>query len=388
MKKRLALIIPSFFPAVIYGGPIFSSYYASKYTAKLGDWDVFVSTTNANMNAKLDVQTGSWVGLEDGFFVKYYNELIIGKLSLSFIAGIVTDIRASNVCHIQSIFNYTTVVSIFIARSLSKPIVISPRGQLGAWCLESGSKWKQRWLSVFIKPFAKSITWHATSDQEELEIREIFGPVRVAVIPNGIETEKFSAPAKYSRKNFLSNYGIDEGEGVKLVISMGRLHRKKGFDILIRAFQSILANYPNSILMIAGPDEGAEEGLDSLISDLRLRGRVLLIGSLEGENKREFLKQGDVFVLPSHNENFGNVFVESLACGTPIVASKNTPWESVEKYKCGRWVENNVEAVTTATLEILGGDSNDLYNKSKALAKQFDWAVVSKKFNKLFEGMI
>ena len=84
--------------------------------------------------------------------------------------------------------------------------------------------------------------------------------------------------------------------------------------------------------------------------------------------------------MPSHNENFGNVYVESLATGTPIVASKMTPWSEVEKYNCGKWIENNVEKTSEAIYEILNKDRETMRVNSKKLAQTYDWKNIALKF--------
>ena len=80
---KLNLIIPSFYPATVYGGPIFSTLNTCRELAKFDNIDIYVSTTNANMNSKLDIKTNIFTELEKNIFVKYYDETIINKISLS-----------------------------------------------------------------------------------------------------------------------------------------------------------------------------------------------------------------------------------------------------------------------------------------------------------------
>ena len=85
---KINLIIPSFYPATVYGGPIFSTLHACKSLSELDDVEVYVSTTNANRDSRLDVEKNNWVKFNDHFFVKYYNETLIGKFSLSFFLNV------------------------------------------------------------------------------------------------------------------------------------------------------------------------------------------------------------------------------------------------------------------------------------------------------------
>ncbi|MBY0426804.1 MAG: glycosyltransferase, partial [Cytophagales bacterium] len=144
--------------------------------------------------------------------------------------------------------------------------------------------------------------------------------------------------------------GKDLGDGFA-IISMGRLQKKKGFDILVDAFPSVLEKFPNAKLLIAGQDDGELSNLTVQISSKGLSESIFLVGQLDGQDTYDFLGNGDLFVLPSHNENFGNVYAESLACGTPIIASKMTPWQEVEPNGCGLWVENTVQEVSKSIIQ-------------------------------------
>ena len=90
---NLLLIIPTFYPATIYGGPIFSTLHACEALSALDNIEVKVSSTNANMTSKLDVETNQWLAFNKQFFVKYYNETLIGKFSLQFFLNIWKDIK-------------------------------------------------------------------------------------------------------------------------------------------------------------------------------------------------------------------------------------------------------------------------------------------------------
>ena len=151
---KVNIIIPSFYPAIIYGGPIFSTLFTLKELVKLDNIEVNVSTTNTNMTSKLEVDTNKWLKFENNFYVKYYNETIVDKFSLQLYLNVWKDIKNSEVIHIQSIFNTPTPIALFISRFFKKPILLSPRGSLGCWCLENGNTFKKQWLKFLIQPFA------------------------------------------------------------------------------------------------------------------------------------------------------------------------------------------------------------------------------------------
>jgi glycosyltransferase involved in cell wall biosynthesis len=384
---RISLIIPSFYPAVIYGGPIFSTLHTCQELVKLENTEIYVSTTNTNMTSKLDVITNTWQKFSDHFFVKYYNETKVDKFSLQLYANIWKDIKQSDVVHIQSIFNTPTPIALFYARIFHKPILLSPRGSLGGWCLDNGSGYKKKWLDWLIKPFADKVIWHATADQERDEILALFPNAKISVIPNGIEYDTFQNSNALSPIEFIQKFTNTTIHVDKIIVSIGRLQKKKGFDILIDAFSRVLEHYPNAKLCIVGGDEGEEKNLRDQIQRLGLENSSFLVGAIGGQDKIDFLANADLFVLPSHNENFGNVYVESLAAGTPIVASLNTPWSEVESADCGKWVANSVEETSKAMLEMLGRNREQMRINSKQTAKKYGWTTIAIQFKELFDEM-
>ena len=377
------LIIPSFYPAVIYGGPIFSTLNTCKELKKQGCF-IKVCTTNANGNKKLEVLSGKYT-CSFGFPVKYYNETIIGKFSASLFVNLWKDIKEVKVVHIQSIFSTPTPIALFYCFLLNKTILLSPRGSLGAWCIGQGSLFKKLWLSFLIKPFLKKVTWHATAEQEKQEIICLFGiKQRVEIIPNGIDANEFLG-SNIDQDFFLKQYGVKPTE--KIVVSIGRIEKKKGFDILIRAIALLNKDFESVKLYIAGPDYGEKATLQSLVSDLNIGNSVTFVGSIKGQEKIDFLGAADVFAMPSHNENFGNVYAEALACGTPIVASTNTPWQEVEEAGCGHWVENTPEKTAVAIESLLNGNRDELRNCSKRYIAKFDWKYIASSFKKVYEKL-
>ena len=269
-----------------------------------------------------------------------------------------------------------------------KPILLSSRGALGSWCLTNRSFYKKIWLKILIKPFVNKFTWHATSLQERNEIEKIFPSSIIEIIPNGIDYDFFQKSNDLTKDKYMKKFTSRNIYADKIIISMGRIQKKKGFDILIDSFVILLNTFPDAKLLIAGEDEGHLSELVEKVSFLNLSKCVFFIGSVSNKDKVNFLSNADVFVLPSHNENFGNVYLESLASGTPIVASKDTPWEIVEDNKCGKWVDNSVDNVCKAMIEVLKMDKNFVSVSAKKLAIDYDWKTISLSFQNIYKGLI
>ena len=120
---RVCLVSSSFYPAIFYGGPISSTWDLSK---KLGEKnvEVYVSTTNADGNKRIkDIDTKEHIKQAENVFVRYYHEQLINILSFSFLFGIFSDIKKSDVVYIQYLFHYTVLFSLFFSVLLGKKII-------------------------------------------------------------------------------------------------------------------------------------------------------------------------------------------------------------------------------------------------------------------------
>ena len=148
---------------------------------------------------------------------------------------------------------------------------------LSKWSLRSKKNFlKKIWILCFIRPFSNYVVWHATSDQERLDILNIFPGRNVIVIPNGIDFENYQKSPPLSRIDYFDRFGLTLAENTKVIISMGRLHPVKAFPILINSFSLLLEELPNVVLLIAGGDDGVGDDLQGMIEDLGLIKKVFL----------------------------------------------------------------------------------------------------------------
>lgn len=385
---RICVVVPSYYPATVYGGPIVSIHECSIQLCSLGI-EVNASTTNANGDSRLNVLPNVFHKFQDNYLVKYYDDTVVGRFSWRFVVSVWKDIKRCDVVKIEDIFSTYIPPSLLYAKLFRKPFIVSPRGSLSSWALTSKRPLlKKLWSAMFIKPFLRGSWWHATSLQESDEIKSYYPAARVVVIPNGIDLDDYSKPAVLSRREYLQRFVHLDGSEGPVIVSMGRLHRKKGFDVLINAYAEVRRVHPRAVLLIAGADDGEKAVLDQQVASMSLQGGVFFVGELKGADKADFLAGGDLFVLPSHSENFGNVYLEAMACGVPIVASRETPWEEVERFGCGKWVENSIPATAAAMLELLAGDRKAMAASAKKMAARYTWAHVARRFQETFSLML
>jgi glycosyltransferase involved in cell wall biosynthesis len=181
---------------------------------------------------------------------------------------------------------------------------------------------------------ARADLLHATSDVEYAEIRAQGFRAPVAVVPNGIDLPLLSAAKASGDKQTL--------------LFLSRIHPKKGIDRLLHAWVELQSQHPEWRLVIAGTGEQEHvRDVKALAESLKLQ-RVEFPGPLYGPAKSQAYLGADLFVLPTHSENFGMVVAEALAHACPVVVSRGAPWSALESEGCGWWVPNDVVALTQA----------------------------------------
>jgi len=113
---------------------------------------------------------------------------------------------------------------------------------------------------------------------------------------------------------------------------------------------------------------------------------------VDGDAKWNLLNSADVFVLPSHTENFGIVVAEALACEVPVITTKSTPWQELEEHNCGWWIEDTLPALTEAmetTLAMSREELAILGRRGKALVEdRYTWKSVAKKMRGVYSSVL
>ena len=212
--------------------------------------------------------------------------------------------------------------------------VISPRGMLADAALRCGTLRKRAFTAlVQRRALDAARLWHATCMAEAAEIRAAGFNQPVAIVPNGI-----ALPPPCRRKER------------REVLALARLHPKKGLDRLVDAWAQVEREETSRgwWLTLAGPDEAGTRARLAAQAARRGLERVRITGPLYGAEKADRLARAAVFALPSLNENFGMAAAEALAAGTPVIASRGTPWSGLEAERCGWWVPGTRDALAWA----------------------------------------
>jgi glycosyltransferase involved in cell wall biosynthesis len=222
-----------------------------------------------------------------------------------------------------------------------------------------------------------------TCEEEKILARLSFPRYKVheTVVPYGTFGPKCDVGA--ASEEFLARW--PDLRGKRLALALGRIHPKKATDILIEAFAQTLGKDDAWRLVIAGPDQiGWQKELEALAARLGVSHRIAWTGMLEGTLKWGAFSAAEVFVIPSHQENFGIVVAEAQACGLPVIFSEKVNiWREVMNYWAGLVGEDTIEG-TTITLrrwsELSAEEIAALRIRSrKCFHELFDFNITSKR---------
>ena len=307
--RRCLHVVPTYYPAVRYGGPIHSIHGLCRSLVELGE-EIHVFTTNVDGAGVSPVELGRPIDL-DGVKVWYFPTGVGRRLyrSPAMRDALESQMASFDIVHLHSVFLWPTAMAARIARDRAVPYVLAPRGMLVDDLIRAKNRVvKRAWIGLIERAnVASAAAIHVTSEIECAELEKLGLKVRsYALVPNGVVVPPRQPAA-----------ALESGGPLK-VLSLGRISWKKGIDRLIAA----MVHTQDAELVIAGPDEeGASAGLKSMCARLGLTERVRFLGPVQGEEKAALMRECAVLALASLSENFGNVVLEAMASARPVVVT-------------------------------------------------------------------
>lgn len=280
------------------------------------------------------------------------------------------------------------------------PVVWSPHGMLTPWAMNN-KKWKKRlaWLVYQRKDLVRAVLLHATAESEVEDIRRMGLKNRVVVAPLGVNLN-----SRIER--------VERVDGKKVLLFVSRVQRKKGLLNLAKAWATLKLQTLNSKLQtsnwcvrIVGPDqEGHTQEVKAECERLGILDDWEFVGPKYGDELQSEYANADLFVLPTHSENFGSVVIESLAHRVPVITTKGTPWYELEGYtnsklqtlnsklKCGWWIDIGVEPLVNALQEAISLTDEEWQfmgvRGRKLVEEKYTWDAVVKTTEKGYEEVL
>jgi glycosyltransferase involved in cell wall biosynthesis len=296
------------------------------------------------------------------------------------LAWLAESVRAgeADLMHNHSLWMMPNVYPGWIAKKFDLPLVVSPRGTLSNWAFGSGSLVKRWFWPLVQHPALKPATcFHATSQTEYQDIRRMGFRQAVAIIPNGIDVPEWTPKA---------------AGPMRTLLFLGRIHPVKGLDGLLRAWAAVQSRFPQWQLRVVGPDNrGYLLTMRQLAATLKLE-RVVFQGALFGADKWRAYGDADLFVLPTHSENFGMSVAEALAAGTPAIVTHGAPWQGLESHGAGWWIDSGVDPLVVGLESALSYSSSDLEAMGRQgrawMDAEFSWQRIGKQMAHTYRWLI
>jgi len=352
------------------GGPSRGLNELTRYQALAG-LDVTVFSTNKdNPEGVIDVPVNVPV-LKNGVWFYYFSVQFSPLLvSLPMAFELVRSLKNFDLVHIHGLYRFPTTLAAYLSRKYRIPYVIQPHGSLAPFLYKRSSRnilAKRIYERMFDLPNLNAASAiHFTTPEEKVKTAFLNLKPPGIIVSNGIDWTRFeSLPSKGNMRRKL---GLGDAP---MILFLGRINFKKGFDLLVEAFAKVAAHRNDAVLVIAGPDnEGYAKVVREHIERRELATNVHWPGMLHGREVLEAYVDADVFVLPSYSENFGIAVAEAMACGLPVVISDQVDiWPEVSGAGSGYVVRLDSREIADAILAII--DDKALRMRMGAAGRNF-----------------
>lgn len=306
-------------------------------------------------------------------------------------------LEGKDLVHLHGMWSMTNCQIANDSRARNIPYVVTLRGMLDDWCMEQGVLHKRLFLAAMgTNHLNRAALVHCTAAAELDQSRKWFPKGRGTVLPNLLDLTPFRAapgpePARTQFPGLVRTGPNGTREPVILFLS--RVHRKKGVDTLIAAGALLAKRGTPCVLAIAGTGEPEYiEHCKAQATATGIADRVVWTGHVTGATKVSLYQAADLFALPTHQENFGFVFPEALASGTPVITTKGVDiWPELESSGAASIVAATPEAFADEIGAIVKDPAR--LNAMRARAKpwtfaEFDETALVSRYEAMYQQAI
>ncbi len=312
-------VIPAI--ALRYGGPSQAVIEMCRALQHAGI-EVELCTTDADGDGRLPVELDKpslYGGVRTYFFRRDRSEAY--KFSRSLARWLDENVARYDIVHIHAVFNHSTQAAARACRQHHIPYIVRPLGTLEPWSMQQKRPRKvMAWHLLFRRILRQAVAVHYTTEQERELTEHSLNLRKGIVIPNGVDEALL---AVQPTGKFRNEHAIPAA--APIILSLSRVHPKKGINLLLEAFLELRAQgkLATCHLVIAGDGEPQYvERLRKIARGTAFEAAIHWVGWLEGAAKSAALAEANLFALSSFQENFGIAVVEAMACGTPVLLSR------------------------------------------------------------------
>lgn len=377
---KVCIVSPYYYPAVQFGGPVASVGGLARALQNSG---VELSVVTSNLGIAHEISPGTETCV-DGVNVAYldyrnttYSALFGAQNSLE--RTVARHLAGRSLVYISGVWEPLSIAAANYCRKNSVPYIVALRGALTREAFRD-KVWKKLPFYLFCvrRNLEGASAVHVTTESEFRRSRSLI-PRGVPEIrlPNGVvePLEVDDATVQCYRQKY------ELPPSAMVVSFLGRIHHIKRIEYIITEFSGIAQVFENLFLLLAGPcDARYRKKLDSLVLEKRVGDRVRFVGVVRGEERAAVYLLSNAFVLPSVTENFGNVVVEAMSYGVPVVVTESVGVaEFLVAYGCGKVITAESGLLASALMSILAGvgDSPRLAQRgSELVARFFSWHAI------------
>ena len=380
-----------FYPCLSAGGVVNASYQIAKMQAR--DNSVKVISSDA-CKKRLKFENGRYDVDVDGIKVDYFKNIsnrfklaTMLDTPLGAIFRIKNQIRDFDVVHVHEHRQTLSIIVCYFARRYGIPYVVQAHGSVLPFFQKEGLK------NIFDKVFGFKILHGAskvfalTEVEKEQYLKMGVEEDRIEIVPLGINIEEYSNLPEGGI--FREKFNISKDD--KLIIFIGRVHEIKGLDLLIDAFKELADSVSDVKLAIVGPDDGYMDALNSRIAECGLSDKVIVTGPLYKKEKQEALVDCDLFVMPSKYESFTTSGLEAMACGKPLVLTKNNHIHDWVDGSVGLACDDDKMSLKDAMAEVLFDEELSKkfgMNGRRLIQEKYNWDMINEQILNIYESII
>ena len=301
--------------------------------------EIDVLTTSYQLPDDFSLKFNLWINTHN-FRVKYIKSKH-RLFSTSYIFHGLSIIKNYDQVHLSSLFFFPNLIFATFAILNNRKVYWSFHGELLKPALRI-KYWKKFIYLFFIRTITKYLFIRATSKDEAIRVEEVLGKSHIKIIPNFFDIDVVCNLKKNNQLMFLGRISpIKKIENLILACSKSKLFIDKEYKLIVGGPKDDkFIKYFHSIIR--------------QINELDLQEQIFLIGNLKSPEKERYLAQSKALFLVSDSENFGNVVIEALAQGTPVIATKGTPWSILETTGSGFWIDNSPIDIACCIDKLIG----------------------------------
>lgn len=343
--------------------------------------EVTIFTTNLADEGIMNVSVNQPIP-KDGFTIVYFPTFgpRNNPISAQMARALDSHVKDFDIVETHGLYLFTTAAAAFYCRKHRVPYIMRPFGTLDPFVRHRGAAKKAiyTWL-IERKNWDCAAAIHYTA-QDEMDLAHYDMRIKAPgmVVPLGLELSQYASLPPFGKLR--ERYPQLKDKFV--ILFLGRIHQKKGMDLLAKAFGELVQKRDDVRLVIAGPDDaGYKKQVEQILGAYGALDKTVFTGMLYGEDKLAAFVDSDVFVLSSYSENFGIALVEAMACGLPVITSnKVNIWREVADANAGEVINCDVSELEEAIVKTLSNSElRRMYgtNGKKLVIEKFNWGAIA-----------